>query len=138
LRLGGSSIAIAVAAAPLALGSCAAAQPVMACKDTINVYFSRGLAGIDLEALNQVLLAVSTLSACPAARATVTGHIDGAEIGMRDLGLSRARNVGSVMAKNGIARSRITVRDAGFGEPGRPTSPGIAEPKNRFVAISWG
>jgi outer membrane protein OmpA-like peptidoglycan-associated protein len=127
------------AAAPLLLGSCALdGGPAKACSDAVTVYFSRGFAQIDLDALNQVLVAVSTLNACPAARATVTGHIDGAEVGTPGLGLSRAANVGSVMAKNGIERSRITVRNAGFDAPARPTAPGIAEPRNRFVAIEWG
>lgn len=133
MRIGGILLA---AAAPLLLGSCA--LPVKSCNDRVMVYFSRGFDQINLDALNQVLLAVSTLNACPAAKATVTGHIDGAEIGMPALGQTRAANVTSVMTKNGIARARITVRNAGFADPARPTSPGIAEPKNRYVSIDWG
>ena len=126
---------IATVAAPLLVGSCAV--PVMACADAVNVYFSRGFDQLDLDALDQVLLAVSTLNACPAARAVVTGHIDGTELATPTLGHARAANVSSVMVKNGIAPARITVRNRGFARPARPTAPGIAEPKNRFVAIEW-
>lgn len=131
MRFGG----ILAAAAPLLLGSCAV--PVKACQDAVKVYFGRGFDQINLDALNQVLLAVSTLNACPAARATLTGHIDGAELQVPALGFRRAVNVRSVMTKNGIAPARLTVRDAGFEAPDRPTAPGIADPKNRFVAIEW-
>jgi outer membrane protein OmpA-like peptidoglycan-associated protein len=126
---------IAAVAAPLLLGSCA--LPVKACADAVNVYFSRGFDQINLDALDKVLLAVSTLNACPAARAVVSGHIDGTELATPALGQARAANVTAVMVKNGIAPARITVRNEGFARPARPTAPGIAEPKNRFVAIEW-
>jgi len=131
------AIALA-AAAPLSLGCCAVpGEPVKACRDAVRVYFTRGIDQLGLEALDQTLLAVSTLEACPKATATVTGHVDGAEIGMPRLGLARAANVSSVMVKRGVARGRITVRDAAFAQPDRPTAPGISEPRNRFVTIEW-
>ena len=126
---------IAAFAAPLLLGSCAV--PVLACADAVTVYFSRGFDQLNLDALDQVLLAVSTLNACPTARALVTGHIDGTELATPALGHSRAANVASVMIKNGVAPARITLRNRGFARPARPTGPGIAEPMNRFVAIEW-
>ena len=126
---------IAAFAAPLLLGTCA--LPVKSCADAVNVYFSRGFDQLNLDALDQVLLAVGTLNACPAAKAIVTGHIDGTELATPALGYSRAANVSSVMIKNGIAPARITVRNHGFARPARPTAPGIAEPKNRVVAIEW-
>ena len=126
---------IAAVAAPLLLGSCTV--PVKGCADAVNVYFSRGFDQLNLDALDQVLLAVSTLNACPAASAVVTGHIDGTELATPALGQSRAANVTSVMIKNGIAPTRITVHNRGFDSPARPTAPGIAEPKNRVVAIEW-
>lgn len=128
MRFGGILI---IAAGAFLLGSCA--ETVKSCKDAVNVYFSRGFDQLNLDALTNVLLAVNTLNACPAARAMVTGHIDGAEIGTPRLGLSRAANVRSVMTKNGIDRSRITVRDAGLSAPDAPAD----EPSNRFVAIEW-
>ena len=135
MRQGGYLIAVS---APLWLGSCALpGEPVKACRDAVNVYFTGGIDQLGLEALDATLLAVATLEACPAARATVTGHIDGAEIGMPHLGLARAANVRSVMVKRGVAGARIVVRDAAFAQPALPTPPGVPEPKNRFVAIAW-
>ena len=136
MRLGGLSIA--AAAAPLLLGTCALpGPPVKACRDAVRVYFTRGIDQLGLDALDQTLLAVSTLEACPRARAIVTGHVDGTEIGIPRLGLARAINVSSVMTKRGVDRTRITIRDAAFAQPALPTAPGVAESKNRFVAIEW-
>lgn len=133
MRTGGF---IAAVAAPLLLaGSCA--SPAASCADSVRVYFSRGFDQLGLAALNEVLLAVSALNACPAARATVTGHIDAAELATPQLGQSRAANVRSVMTKNGIEPARIQVRNDGFASPAKPTAPGVAEAKNRFVAIEW-
>lgn len=135
MRPGGPIVA---AAAPLLIGGCALpAEPVKACRDAVNVYFTGGIDQLGLDALDKTLLAVSTLQACPRARATVTGHIDGAELGTPRLGQMRAANVRSVMVKRGIESARISVRNAGFAAPARPTAPGISEPKNRFVAIEW-
>ena len=135
MRFGGLFAAIA---APLALGSCTLpSEQVKACRDAVNVYFTRGIDQLGLEALEATLLAVATLEACPAARATVTGHIDGTEIGRPRLGLARAANVGSVMVKRGVDTARITIRDNAFARPARPTPPGVPEPRNRFVAIEW-
>ena len=134
MQIGG----LIVAVAPLLLGSCAVpAEPVKGCRDAVNVYFTRGIDQLGLDALDKTLLAVSTLRACPAAKATVTGHIDGAELRTPRLGLMRAANVSSVMIKRGIDRGRITVRNAGFAAPARATGTGIPEPNNRFVAIEW-
>jgi outer membrane protein OmpA-like peptidoglycan-associated protein len=140
VRRGGLSSVAAVAAllALLLPGACAVpSAPVKACHGAVRVYFARGIDQLGLAALDRTLLAVSTLEACPRARATVTGHVDATEIGIPRLGLARAANVRSIMVKRGIERARITVRDAAFARPARPTAPGIAEPKNRFVAIEW-
>ena len=135
MRIGGHLLA---AAASLSLGSCAASgEAIKACHDAVKVYFTRGIDQLGLDALNKTLLAVSTLEACPNAKAVVTGHIDGTEIGMPRLGMTRAANVSSVMIKRGVDRRRITIRDAEFRQPARPTAPGIGDAKNRFVAIEW-
>ena len=135
MRIGGFLLA---AGASLSLGSCAVSgSPIKDCHDGIKVYFTRGIDQLGLDALNKTLLAVSTLEACPNAKAVVTGHIDGTEIGMPRLGMTRAANVSSVMIKRGVDRRRITVRDAEFRQPAKPTGPGIGEAKNRFVAIEW-
>lgn len=120
MRIGGI-----FAAAPVLLASCSLpAEPVKACRDAIDVKFSRQASELNLAALENVLLAVSTLKACPAARATVTGHVDAAERGTPSLGAARAANVTSLLTKNGIDRARITVLRTG--KPGR-----------RVVAIAW-
>lgn len=116
---------VMLAAAPALLSSCTLpAEPIKACKDAVDVYFSRQADELNLAALQNVLLAVSTLKACPAARATVTGHIDKAELKIPRLGRARAANVTSLLTKNGIDRARITMRDA-------------ASPGKRIVAIAW-
>ena len=120
MRIGGY-----LAAAPALLVSCSLpSEPVKACKDGVSVYFTRQVAQLNLDALENVLLAVSTLKACPAAKATVTGHIDNAELRTPHLGAARAANVTSLLTKNGIDRARITVRDA-------------SKPSERLVAIEW-
>jgi len=123
-----------LAAATALLVSCSLpAEPVKACNDAVNVYFTRQVAQLNLDALENVLLAVSTLKACPAAKAKVTGHIDGAERRTPRLGEARAANVTSLLTKNGIERSRITVIDAGLAAPADTGS----QPRNRFVSIEW-
>ncbi len=122
MRIGGY-LALALGAA--LLGSCSLpAEPVKACKDGVRVHFTRQVAQLNLDALENVLLAVSTLKACPAAMATVTGHIDRTELVTPRLGAARAANVTSLLTKNGIDRSRITVSSA-------------SEPSERLVAIEW-
>jgi hypothetical protein len=121
MRFGG----ILAAAAPVMLGSCSLPpEPVKACKDNVEIRFTRRAAELNLDALENVLLAVSTLKACPAARATVTGRVEGAERATPRLGAARAANVTSLLIKNGIDRSRITVRETG-------------RPDRRIVAIEW-
>ena len=127
MRLGGIFTGIA----PLALGACAASGgSSLTCNDGVSVHFPRGGDELNLAAVNQVLRTVSTLDACPSAKAIVTGHADAGE---HD-GLSgrRAVNVASVLAKNGVERTRITVRDAGPGEAGQ-----ASRPDSRFVDIVW-
>lgn len=120
MRIGGL-----LALAPALLGSCSLpSEPVKACKDGVMVNFGRGIDQLGLDALNHVLLAVSTLKACPAAKATVTGHIDRAELGSPLLAQGRAANVRSLMTKRGIDPNRITVRD-------------VSAPSKRLVTIEW-
>ncbi len=123
---------LAAAGVPLLLADCALpAQPSKSCKDAVSVHFSPGAAQLNLDAVGQVLLAVSTLDACPAAHATVTGHADRGEL--EALSAIRAANVASVLAKNGIDRARIQVRNAGL-----ETQPDVHNPPdNRVVAIEW-
>jgi len=128
MRLGG----IAAVAGPLLLGACALpANAVKSCDDRVAVHFPHGATQLNLDAVGQVLLAVSTLDACPSARATITGHADRGET--EGLSAIRAANVASVLVKNGVARRRIQVRVAGLDSAAR--QPG--EPDNRFVAVEW-
>jgi len=125
MRFGGT---VAAAAAPLMLAACALpAEPVKSCSDHVSIRFSPGASQLNLDAVAQVLLAVATLDACPSARATVTGHADRGELPA--LSAVRAGNVAAVLAKNGIDRDRIEVRNAGVEMPKRPN--------NRFVAVEW-
>ena len=125
MRIGGIAAAVG---ASLALGSCALpAEPVKSCIDGVFIRFPPGAAQLNLDAVGQVLLAVATLDACPAARATVTGHADRGEL--RALSTVRAANVASVLAKNGIDRRRILVRNAG--------EEIAAKSDNRLVSIVW-
>lgn len=123
---------LAAAGVPLLLASCALpAQASKSCKDRVSVHFSPGAAQLNLDAVGQVLLAVSTLDACPAAHATVTGHAARGEL--EGLSAIRAANVASVLEKNGIGRARIQVRDARL-----ETGPADRNsPDNRFVVIEW-
>lgn len=125
MRLGGF---FAAAGAPLLLAACALpAERRKSCTDSVSVRFPPGATQLNLDAVGQVLLAVATLDACPAARATVTGHADRGELPA--LGAARANNVASVLAKNGVARDRIQIVAAA-----RETA---AKPNNRFVAVEW-
>ena len=128
MNLGGI---VTLLATTMALGSCAV--PLKGCRDAVDVYFSPGWDQINLAALDTIMLAATTLQACPAAQATLTGHVEGDEATTPALGLTRAMNVASVLAKNGVDRTRLTVRNAGRAPP----SPKAARPSNRLVDIRW-
>ena len=120
MRFGG----IPALASVLLISCSLPAEPVKSCKDEVDVYFSRQVDQLNLDALNNVLLAVSTLKACPAAKATITGHFDGTEQRPARLAQKRAANVRSLMTKRGIDPARITIRQ-------------VEQPSKRFVAIEW-
>jgi len=125
MRIGGL---LAAAGAPMLLSACALpSEPIKSCKDGVFVRFSPGRTQLNLDAVGQVLLAVATLEACPSARATVIGHADPDE--QARIGAARATNVASVLAKNGIDRGRIQIRNAAQKTP--------AKPGNRFVSVEW-
>jgi outer membrane protein OmpA-like peptidoglycan-associated protein len=101
----------------------------MACADGVSVHFADNAAQLDLDAVGKVLLTVSTLEACPAAHAIVTGH---AETGERAaVARARAINVAAVLSKNGIDARRIRIVDA------NQVGSVAHQPDDRFVSISW-
>ena len=127
MRLGGF---LFLTAASLAPGGCALpAEPAMACADAVSVPFPKGGAELNLAAVNKVLMAASTLNACPEARATVTGHADTSE--QPALAGARAANVASVIAKNGIDQRRLIVTETGARRQA------ARQPNNRFVEVAW-
>lgn len=127
MRLRGVSTAAAVL--PLLSGCALPAEPRMACADGVSVHFADNAAQLDLDAVGEVLLTVSTLEACPAAHAIVTGHAEKYE--RAAVAGARASNVAAVLNKNGIDAQRISIAHA------NAAGPSAHQPDNRFVSISW-
>ena len=69
---------------------------------------------------------------------SVIGHTDGAEAATgSDIGIRRTLAVIKIMEEEGIARKRITARDAGASEPLFRAPKDAREPQNRQVQIVW-
>lgn len=83
--------------------------------------------------------AVRDAQSSGARRIVVTGHTDlaGTDDYNQNLSLRRAEAVKREMVRDGLDDERIVVVARGDRDPAIPTAPGIRDPENRLVVITW-
>lgn len=118
-------------------GKPAAMPAAVAPNNLVNVYFDFDKASLSREGRQIVEQLATQLKAEPAASVTVTGKTDLAGTDSYNMALSRRRaeGVATELRRDGIAKSRITVRWTGERNPPVKTAEGVREPRNRVVEI---
>ena len=145
----------AVLAAALTLASCSQGSPsppaepaapppppaaVAPIQHQFNVYFDWSRATITPEAQRVIEQVILGANRDPSVKIIMlVGKADLSGSDKYNIGLShrRADAVRSALVAGGIAPSRIDVRWVGFHEPPVPTPPGVREPRNRVVEVTF-
>ncbi len=107
---------------------------------SVNVYFAANDAAVGEEAATMIdeALRQSQRHACNISRISVIGHTDTVGSAQRNQTLSeqRADAVRDALTARGMAMELVIAEGAGEGSPLRPTQDNVAEPLNRYVAIT--
>jgi OOP family OmpA-OmpF porin len=103
------------------------------------VFFNWDRADVTPAGMDVLRLAADAYKAGGAVRLQVTGYTDlsGSSGYNQRLSVRRANNVANALASLGVARSDMAVAGRGENDPRVPTPPGVREPQNRRVEITF-
>jgi outer membrane protein OmpA-like peptidoglycan-associated protein len=127
-------------AAPVAPSPAQAPSPVAPTQHQFNVYFDWNRAAITPEAQRVIERIVIGANRDPTVKVIML--VGKADLSGRDdynvkLSHRRADAVRTAIVTGGIAPSRIVERWVGSREPPVPTAPGLREPRNRVVEVTF-